>query len=140
MNMEALNEVRVKDEQIDDSQSISDTSRNNRPNNKITNNKQSIKHEREFIPISETNKRTREDMSIDDQPKHKRQSLLENKLKEEPIDCEIQTSIDIVVKTEEEKFSAREEFSNKTSIAFLNEEETTTTTNDDIQATNPKSK
>ena len=128
--MEALSEVRVKDEQIDDSQSISDTrkeatSRNNQPN-KITNNEQSIKHEREFIPISETNKRTREYMSIDDQPKLKRQSVLVNKVKEEPIDIEMQTSQEIVVKSEE-KFSATQEFENKTSIAFLNEEETTTT-------------
>ena len=110
MNMEASNEVRVKDEPIYDSQSISDTRKatlsNNKPN-KITNNEIS-----------------REDISSDDQTnKRKRQSM---KVKEEPIDIEMQTSKEIVVKSEE-KFSATEEFANKRSIAFLNEEETTTT-------------
>ena len=49
----------------------------------------------------------------------------ENKVKEEPIDVKIQSSklqIEVKAEKEEEKFSAREEFTNKTSIAFLNEE------------------
>ena len=55
-------------------------------------------------------------------------------VKEEPIDSEIQkpsnahidlASEEFEVKTEE-KFSATEEFANKTSIAFLNEETTST--------------
>jgi hypothetical protein len=84
MNIE-VSEMRVKNEPIYDSQSISDirepTSRNNQ---------QSIKHERQFIPISETNKRTREDISSDDQPnKRKRQSM---KVKKEPINIEMQTT------------------------------------------------
>ena len=122
--MEASNEMKVKDEPIYDSQSISDTRKatlsNNKPNN-----------ERKF-PINNS-KRTREDISSDDQTnKRKRQSM---KVKEEPIDNE-----EVEVKAEEdEKFSAREEFANKTSIAFLNEE-TTTTTNDNNSLTNNQPK
>ena len=62
----------------------------------------------------------------------KRQSIL---VKEEPIDIEMQTSkYQIEVKVEE-KFSAIEEFANKASFAFLNEE-TTSTTNDNNPITN----
>ena len=50
-----------------------------------------------------------------------RQSIL---VKEEPIDNEIQTSKYQVEVKVEEKFSATEEFANKASIAFLNEETT----------------
>ena len=125
MNMEELNEVTVKDEQIDDSQSISDTSSNNKPKKIIEN--LSIKHERQFIPKPkrETTKRNREDMSIDDQPdKRKRQSI---KVKVEPIDSEMETSKTQIEVKAEEKFSAAEEFANKSSIhsvsiGFLNEE------------------
>ena len=78
-----------------------------------------------------TNKRTREDTSINDQPnKRKRQSIVAIKVKEEP-------SKEIVVKAEE-KFSTTEEFANKRSIqsvsvAFLNEEKTSNS-----QSTNPR--
>ena len=53
----------------------------------------------------------------------KRQSI---KVKEEPIDIEMQKAKEIMVKVEE-KFSATEEFANKISIAFLNEEITQAT-------------
>ena len=123
--MEASNEVKVKNEPIFDSQSISDTRKATLSNDnpiKKTYIEHSIKHEKKF-PISDS-KSSREDISSDDQPnKRKRQSM---NVKEEPIDIEMQTSKEIVVKSEE-KFSATEEFANKTSIAFLNEEETTTT-------------
>ena len=78
VNMEVLDDVRVKNEPICDSQSISQTKQ-------------------------------------------------ENKVKEEPIDVEIQSSKpQIEVKAElEEKYSAREEFTYKTSIAFLNEQTNT---------------
>ena len=90
--MEASNEVKVKDEPIDDSQSISDTRKS-------------------LLSSIKPNK-----------TKSKEQSM---KVKEEPIDIEIQTSKKIFVKTEEEeKFSATEQFTNKASIAFLNEETT----------------
>ena len=97
-----LNEVRVKDEPICYSQSIStETIRNNQANKRRSNDKQSIKQE----------KRTREDISVENEPnKRKRQSI---KVKEEP------TSKSDIVKVEEK-------FLNKTSIAFLTEE----TTND----------
>ena len=58
-----------------------------------------------------------------------------NKIKDETIDILMLTSKEIVVKAEEEKFSVREEFSNKISIAILNEE-TTTSSNDDNLITN----
>ena len=111
--MEVSDQVRVKNEPIFDSQSI--------------------KHERKSIQINDS-KRTRESISSDDNPnseqpnKRKRQSIVAMGIKEEPIDSEIQTSkSQIEVKVEkEEKFSATEEFANKASIAFLNEEETTT--------------
>ena len=80
MNMEESNEVRVKNEPICDSQSISQN--------------------------SET----------------KRHSIL---VKEEPIYIEVKI---------EEKFSSTEEFANKASIAFLNEE-TTATSSGNNQAT-----
>ena len=53
------------------------------------------------------------------------QNKQENKLKQEPIDQEVKVE-------EEEKFSTTEEFTNKISIAFLNEETNTTK----IQKTN----
>jgi hypothetical protein len=116
MSMESLNEVRVKDEQIYDSQSYSDTktvtSNNNLPN-KITNNEKYIKQEKQF-QIRDS-KRTREDISIDDHP---------NKSK-------IQ-SIDSVIVKEEPKV---DEFANKISIAFLNEETTTTRIDDSATST-----
>ena len=68
----------------------------------------------ETISDSQSNSKTRE---------VKRQSI---KVKEEPIDIEMQTAKEIIVKVEE-KFSAREEFANKISIAFLNEEITQAT-------------
>ena len=78
MSMKESNEVRVKDEPICDSLSISQT-----------------------IAV-------------------KRQS---NKVKEEPIDSEIETSSKSQVEVKvEEKFSETEEFANKASIAFLDEE------------------
>lgn len=125
MNMEVSNEARVKDEHIDDSQSISET-------REITtsNTQQSIKHEKQFIPICDS-KRTREAFSSDYKPnKRKRQSI---KVKEEQKESEIQTSKEIKVKAEE-KFSEAEEFANNTSIAFLNEETTTTTSNNDSKS------
>ena len=92
MNMEGSNKVRVKNEPICESQSISQT--------------------------SET----------------KRQSIL---VKEDPIDIDIQKSKSQVEVKVEEKFSAIEEFANKISIAFLNEETTQATTSSDNQpATN----
>ena len=75
------NEVRVKDEPICYSQSISETKS--------------------------------KDISEDDEL---RQSI---KVKEEPIDIEVELKAEV-----EEKFSSREEFTNKTSIAFLNEQTT----------------
>ena len=125
--------MRVKDEPICYSQSISDTreanSSNNQPNKTRSNDKQSIKQE----------KRTREDISSEDQPnKRKRLSM---KVKEEPIDSEkSQILEEVEVKAEEEeKFSAKEEFVSKrsiqtASIAFLNEETTLEATINDIQA------
>ena len=59
--------------------------------------------------------------SIPDTKEAKRQS---NKVKEEPIDTDIQTAKSQVEVKAEEKFSATEEFANKTSIAFLNEQTT----------------
>ena len=61
------------------------------------------------------------------------------KVKEEPIDNEIQTSKpkEFEIKAEEEeKFSATEEFANKISIGFLNKE----TNQETSQATTSKSK
>ena len=89
--MEALNEVRVKDEPISDNQSISET-------------------------IEAT--------SNNNQPK--------KGVKEKRIDIEIEKSKEIVLKAEEEeeKFSTTEEFMNKASIAFLNEETKATRIND----------
>ena len=117
MDIDASKEVRVKDEPIYDSQSISDpretTLSSNKPK-KITNNEQSIKQERQFIPISDS-KMTREDISSDEQPnKRKRQSM---KVKAE----------------KEEKFSTTGEFANKISIDFLNEE--TTNSSNDVNLT-----
>ena len=114
-------EVRVKEEPICYSQSISDTieakSSDNQQYKTGSNDKQSIKQE----------KRTREDISVGDQPnKIKRQSILANKVKEEP------KSKSHILKVEE-KFSTTEEFANKTSIAFLNEETTLEATTTDIQ-------
>ena len=66
--------------------------------------------------------------SRNNQTKSKSQSM---KVKEEPIDSE-KSLIESMTEEVEEKFSAREEFANKTSIAFLNEETTqnaTTNTN-----------
>ena len=134
-SMEVSNEVRVKNEPICESQSISQTRET----------KQLIKHERKSISINDS-KRTREDILKDDHPnnekpnKRKRQSILAMGIKEEPIDSEIQTSkshIDVKAE-EEEKFSATEEFTNKISIAFLNEE--TAVTSSDNQPNKPQRK
>ena len=116
MNMKASNEV----EPIYDNQP-----------KKIINTKESMKNEKQLPQID--SKRKREDISRDDQlNKRKRQSIVSNKVKEEPIDIEMQTSSKYQMKSksedveikEEEKFSAREEFANKISIASLNEETT----------------
>ena len=129
------NEVRVKNEPICDSQSI-----NHQPN-KSQSNKQSIKQEKLLVPISDSKR-------IKDQPnKLRRLSIEVNKVKEEPIDNEMQTSESHIQSTSEEigvkaeeKFSATEEFAkNKTSIrtasiAFLNEETTQETTKNINQA------
>ena len=69
------------------------------------------------------------------------------KVKEEPIDNEMQTSqiesnSEMVEIKAEEKFSATEEFANKASIAFLNEETSATTSDNNPinnQATTSKS-
>ena len=75
-----------------------------------SNNQYSIKQERQFIPINDS-KKTREDISIDDEPnKRKRQSM---KVKEESIDNK-----KFEVKTEDDLWE-REEFANKTSICHL---------------------
>ena len=102
MSIEASEKVRVKNEPISDSQSISI---NHQPN---------IKQERQSIPISYS-KRTREAISSDDQPnKRKRQSM---KVKEEPIDIEMQVcKSQIEVKAEEEEEDGFSEFDNKRSI------------------------
>ena len=123
----ALNEVRVKNEPIYDSQSISETRET----------KHLIKHERKSISINDS-KLTRESISSDhsnnEQPnKDKRQLIDSMRIKEEPIDIEMKKSKshiesrseeEVEIKAEE-KYSATEEFINKTSIAFLNEETTT---------------
>ena len=76
-----------------------------------------------------------EELKVKEEPICYTQSIIEKKLKEEPIDSEnslIESMTEEVKVKDEEKFSATEEFSNKTSIAFLNEEttqETTTNTN-----------
>jgi hypothetical protein len=125
---EVSDDVRVKNEPICYSQSISDTKEANmsniQPNKTRLNDMQSIKQE----------KRTREDISIYNQPnKRKRHSIL---VKKEPIDSEkSQILKEVEVKAEEEeKFSSREEFSNKTSIAFLNEETNLEATTNDNKA------
>ena len=66
----------------------------------------------------------------------------EDKLKKEPKDNEIQTSKSHIKSTSEEveikaeeKFSAAEEFTNKISIAFINEETTQATTSNDDNST-----
>ena len=109
---EESNEVRVKDEPIYAHLSISNI----------------------FIPISGS-KRTKEDTTRD-----------KMKVKEEPLDIQMQTSSkfqmgskseEVEVKAEE-KFSATEEFANKTSIAFLNEDTTTTTKSYDNPASKTK--
>ena len=54
--------------------------------------------------------------------------VLSIKMKEEPKDIEMQTSkshIEVQAGEEEEKFSSKEEFTNKISIAFWNEEPAT---------------
>ena len=61
------------------------------------------------------------------------QNKQENKVKEEPIDQEVKAE-------EEEKFSATEEFVNKASIAFLNEETTNQATTSKSQTNKQKSK
>ena len=139
------NEVRVKNEPIYDSQSIQQnkeaTSRKNQPNKTQSNNMQLIKNERESIPINDS-KRTREEISSDE---HKRKSIVAMRIKEEPIDSEMQTSKshiesmskEVEIKTEQ-KFSEMQEFVNKTSIAFLNEE-TTTLTEDTPTTSNSQS-
>ena len=137
------NEVRVKNELIYDSQSIPQnkeaTSSNSQPNNTQSNNIHLIKNERQSIPINDS-KRTREDISSDE---NKTKSIVAMRIKEEPIDSEIQTSksrIESISKEveikAEEKFSATEEFINKTSIAFLNEEDTQKTSSSQSNKTN----
>ena len=109
--MEASTELRVKDEAIYDSQSISDT-------RKVTLSSNSV--------IKRTNKL-------------KRHSILEKEVKKEPKDIEMQTSSfqiesrseDVEIKAEKE-----EKFANKISIAFLNEETTTTISDDNVTITN----
>jgi hypothetical protein len=137
MSIETTNEVRVKDELIDDTQSISDTRKeatlSNKQPNKITrrSNNHSIKHEKQWNDDHSNNKRFN---------KPKRQSIVAKKVKEEPKDLEIETSKEIEVKAEE-KYSATEEFSNKTSIAFLNEETNTNQpTTSNTNTNNPRNK
>ena len=133
MSIEASNEVRVKDELIDDTQSILDTRKeatlSKKQPNKITgrsNNSQSIKHEKQW--------------NDDHSKKPKRHSIVAKKVKEEPKDLEIEASKEIEVKAEE-KYSATEEFSNKTSIAFLNEEKATNQpTNSNTNTNNSRNK
>ena len=62
------------------------------------------------------------------------------KVKEEPIDNEIQTSKSLIEVKAEEKFSGTEEFANKASIAFLNEEPTNQSTTSKSQMNQHKSK
>ena len=123
------NEVRVKNEPIYESQSILETSDTNQANSLQSNNKHLIKHERKSISVND-NKQTGEAISSDENPnneqsnKRKRQSKTSMRIKEEPIDIGNKTSkshIDVKAE-EEEKFSATEEFVNKASITFLNEE------------------
>ena len=66
------------------------------------------------------------------------QNNISMKIKEEPIDIEMQTSKSKIKSRSEEveikageKFSATEEFANKTSIAFLNEDKTVTSSDSD---------
>ena len=107
----ATNEVRVKNKPIFDSQSI--------PQNKEAILSNSLRN------MTQSNKAIR--------------------IKEEPIDIEMQTSKshiesmskEVEIKTEQ-KFSEMQEFINKTSIAFLNEE--TTTSNSQSNKTNKKNK
>ena len=132
----ATNEVRVKNEPICENQSISETRET----------KHFIKHERKSISIN-NNKRTREHISNEDNPnneqpnKRKRQSKTSMRIKEEPIDIGMKTTephIDEKVE-EEEKFSATEEFVNKTSITFLNEETTVTSIDNHPKTINSQS-
>ena len=123
MNREVSNEVRVKDEPIFDSQSISETREeailsNNQPN-KLANKEQSIKHEKQFI-VPKCKMNNREDISSHDEEQPNKRKRTSIKVKNEPIETDT------------------EEFVSKTSIAFLNEEETTTktTNNNPIKNTN----
>ena len=161
----ASNEVRVKNEPIYESESILETSGTNQPNSLQSNNKQLIKHEIKSIQINDS-KRAREDISIDNNPdneqpnKRRRQSIVATKIKEEPIDSEIQTSKshienrseeEVEVKSEE-MFSETKEFTTikssiqTISIAFLNEKDTTVTSIDNhpktinSQSNNPQKK
>ena len=63
-----------------------------------------------------------DEVRVKNEPIWDRQS---NKVKEEPIDIEVKA---------EEKFSSTEEFANKASIAFLNEETTQETTKNTYQS------
>ena len=94
----ATNEVRIKNEPIHYSQSILVSKSSNKQQNKNrSNDVQLIKHERESKQINEI-KRTRESISSDDNPnneqpnKRRRQSIVATRIKEEPIEIEIQTS------------------------------------------------
>jgi hypothetical protein len=78
------------------------------------------------------------DVSVKNEPICYSQSISQTKevlgmkIKEEPIEIEMKKSKSHIESKSEEKFSAREEFANKISIAFLNEEttqETSTNTN-----------
>ena len=110
LSMEESNQVSVKNEPICYNQA-----------NKRSNLEKSIKLERHSKPMKPIgdSKRSREDISSDSIPnKRKRQSIF---VKEEPKDNKMQTTksqIEVEVKAEEKY----EEFSDKISIAFLNEE------------------
>ena len=69
MSIEVINELIVKNETICDNQLISDTIKNSTFS---SNKQQSIKNERQFIPISDS-RRTKEDILYDDQPNIRKQ-------------------------------------------------------------------
>ena len=72
------------------------------------------------------------EVKVKNEPVYDSQSIPEtiettsNSVKKEPIDIEMQTYKSQVEVKAEEKFSTTEEFANKASIAFLNEETTST--------------
>ena len=117
---EVSNEVRVKDEPICDSQSISDTK-------EARSQKQSIKQEKQSIPISDS-KPTKNQTN-----KRKRQSIL---VKEEPIDIDMQSFSKSHIESTSEKveIKAEETSIQIASIDFLNEETTQETTKNTYQS------